>query len=113
MRDDALVLPSEFVRRNDTVQLAICPVNIVFKHRQGVGMQQIEIASDHLLSPSAIVIAEINIIQLGIGKIDSFIRNIERDAVGPEYFRRDDCSTIRSVESDTFDSRVLSPIGPE
>ena len=48
----------------DPVELPVCPVDLILKHREGVGMQQVVVVGYDLLPAGSIVVAEVNEIQL-------------------------------------------------
>lgn len=70
-------------------------------------------SSKHLLPASSVVIAEVNKIKLGIGEIDSLIRDVQCQSIRPVDFRVDDRRASCTVHSNSFDSWILSPISPE
>ena len=56
-------------------------------------MEQVVTAGQHLSSASAVVVAEINVIDFGIGKIDSFLGQIQGEPIGPEDFASQNSAT--------------------
>lgn len=76
-------------------------------------MKQIVTSGDHLLTTGTVVITKIDEIEFGVGEIHALVDDIQRQTVGPINFRAYDNRTIGSVHTDTFDSRIFSPIGPK
>lgn len=70
-------------------------------------------AGQDVLTPGTVVVAKVDEIQLGVGEVDSVGGGVQSETVGPVDFRADDDGTIRTVHADTFDARVLAPVGPE
>ncbi len=48
MRNDRLIASTEFSSLHDPIELAIGPVDLVFKHSQRVRMEQMMVVSNHL-----------------------------------------------------------------
>ena len=48
------------------------------------------VVGNHLLPTSTVVIAKIDKVQLGVGKIHSFGRNVEGQTIGPINLGRND-----------------------
>lgn len=70
-------------------------------------------AGQYVLAPGTVVVAKVDEIELGVGEVDSVGGGVQSETVGPVDFRVDDDGTIRTVHADTFDARVLAPVGPE
>jgi hypothetical protein len=88
MRKDRLILAGEFVGSQNTVELTISPVNGIFKNGQGMRMEQVVTSRQDLTSSSAVIITVIDVIHLGVSKVNPFGGQIKSQTVGPEDFAR-------------------------
>ena len=71
------------------------------------------VVGDDLLPPGAVVVAEVDEVQLGVGEVDALRWDVQREAVGPIDLGGDDGAALRAVHADPLDAWVLAPVGPE
>ena len=76
-------------------------------------MEQVMAAGQNLSSPSSVVITIVDVVHLGIGKVNPFGGQIQRQTVGPEDLAGQNARPVGTVHVDSLDARVISPIGPE
>ena len=76
-------------------------------------MEQVVTAGQHLPASGSVVVAEVDVVDFGIRKIDAFGGQIQRQSVGPVNLAGDDGRAVGSVHVDTFDARMITPIRPE
>ena len=71
-------------------------------------------AEDADLSPAgAVVVAKVDVVDFGVGEVDTPGGQVERQAVGPVDLAGDDGRAARAVHVDALDARVVAPVGPE
>lgn len=95
------------------VQLPVGPIKRVFEQRKRMRMEQIVTSGDNLLTTGPVIITKVDKVQFGIGKIHALVDNVQRQTVGPINLCAYDDRTVSAVHTDTFDSRVFSPVGPK
>merc|ERR1712015_105165 len=76
-------------------------------------MQEIVTVGNHLLSPRAVVVTEVNEIQLGVSEVDSLGGDVESQTIGPVDLRGDDGLPAGAVHADPHNPGVLAPVSPE
>lgn len=67
----------------------------------------------YLLPSSTIIVAEVNIIELGVSKIYSLVWDIYSETIRPEDLCPDDNRSILSAHAYTFNARIFTPVRPE
>ena len=90
MRNNGLVRSEELSGLHHPVQLTIGPEDDIFKDCQRMGVEQVVVVGDHLLATGAVVVAEVDEVQLGIGEVDSLVGDVESEAVRPVNLGADD-----------------------
>lgn len=65
------------------------------------------------MAPGAVVVAEVDVVDFGVGKVDAFVGQVERQSVGPVDFAGDDRRAVGAVHVDALDARVVAPVRPE
>ena len=113
MRHNRLVRAEELLGLHDTVQLPVSPEDEVLKNCQRVRMEQVVIVGDDLLAARAVVVAEVDEVQLGVGKVDALVGDVEGETVGPLDLGADDRLTVCSVHANSLQTWELAPVGPE
>ena len=76
-------------------------------------MQQVVVAGNHLVPPCAVVVAKVDEIQLGVGKVDAPRGYVQRQPVGPVDFCAHNHAALRAVHADPLNTRIFAPICPE
>ena len=76
-------------------------------------MEKVVAVGNHLLSPAAIVVTEVNEVQLGVGKVDSLGGDVQGQTVGPVDLGGDDGLSAGAVHADPLNPGILSPVCPE
>jgi len=65
------------------------------------------------LTSGTVIVTKIDKVKFRVGEIYSLIDNIQSQAIRPIDLRAYDSGTISAVHTDSFDSRVFSPISPK
>ena len=113
MRHNRLVGAEELLGLHDTVQLPVSPEDEVLKNCQRVRMEQVVIVGDDLLAARAVVVAEVDEVQLRVGEVDALVGDVEGETVGPVDLGADDRLTVCSVHANSLQTWELTPVGPE
>ena len=113
MRHNRLVRAEELLGLHDTVQLPVSPEDEVLKNCQRVRMEQVVIVGDDLLAARAVVVAEVDEVQLRVGEVDALVGDVEGETVGPVDLGADDRLTVCSVHANSLQTWELAPVGPE
>ena len=66
-----------------------------------------------LVPSGSVVVAEVDVVDFGVGEVDPLIGQIERQSVGPVDLTGEDRSPIGAVHVDSLDARMVAPIRPE
>lgn len=113
MGNDRFVGPQVLPSLHNPVQLSVRPEYGVLKYGQGMGMQQVVVVGDHLVSTSTIIVTEVDEVELRVGKIDPFVGYIQSQTVWPVNFCAYNDGTLSAVHADTLETWVFAPISPE
>ena len=113
MRNNRLVRTEELSCLHHSVQLTVGPEDDIFKDCQRMRMEQVVVVGDHLLATGAVVVAKVDEVQFGIGKVDSLVGDVESETVGPVDLGADDDGPVCAVHTDSLQTRELSPVCPE
>lgn len=70
-------------------------------------------SSNNLLATTSIVVTEVYEVKFGVGKIHTLVYNVQCQTIGPIYFSAYNGGTVSTIHTNTFNSRILSPVGPK
>ena len=91
----------------------IHPEDAVLKEDETVRMMQQQIVAEYLRARIAIVIARLDVVQVGVREIHTLPHQVERQSVGPVEFWGHNGRAIGAVHVGAFDARHFAPVCPE
>lgn len=108
--NDFLVFPSKFVGTIDALGVPVCPVQAVFKHRDGKGMR--EALADDSLAVTPIQIGPLDDVVLGIHPVHPAPGIVDGEAIGPEEMGIGDDAASRAVHAGSLNAGCVAPVCP-
>lgn len=108
--NDLLVLASKFVGTIDALGVPVCPVQAVFKHRDGKGMRE-ALANDSL-AVTPVQIGPLNDVVLSVHPVHTAPGIIDGEAVGPEEMGISDDAAARAIHAGGLDAGGVAPVCP-
>ena len=91
----------------------IHPEDAVLKEDETMRMMQQQIVAEYLRARVTIVIARLDVVQVGVSEIHTLPHQVERQSVRPVEFSGHDGRAICAVHVGAFDSRHFAPVCPE
>ncbi len=59
------------------------------------------------------VVTRLDVVQVGVGKVNALFDQVECEAVGPVEFCRNENGSIGAVQVGALNARSFAPVGPE
>ena len=78
-----------------------------------MSMEEVMARGQNLTTTSTVVIAEVNVIQLGVSKVHTFIRYIQSQTIRPVDFGCNNGGPVGTVESHPLNPWIFTPVSPE